>query len=122
MFWETFLSLCNQNSITPNGLAKILGVSSGSITSWKNGRVPHHATLLKIANYFDVSVDYLLSSDNTKKIPDAEASGSINEDLKVALFGGGGEVTDEMWNEVVSFAKFVQEREARKNNNNFSGD
>ena len=60
MFWEIFLTLCEQHSIKPNPLAKQLGISSGAVTSWKNGKVPHHSTLIKIANYFDVSVDYLL--------------------------------------------------------------
>ena len=54
MFWENFSNLCNENKISPNGLAKQLSISSGAITSWNNGRVPHHSTLLKIANYFNV--------------------------------------------------------------------
>lgn len=60
MFWEIFLTLCEQHNIKPNPLAKQLGISSGAVTSWKNGKVPHHSTLIKIANYFGVSVDYLL--------------------------------------------------------------
>ena len=66
MFWETFLGLCNQNSTKPNPVAKELGISSGSVTSWKNGKVPHHSTLLKIADYFGVSVDYLLTGEKEK--------------------------------------------------------
>lgn len=31
-------------------------------------------------------------------------------DLKVALFGGSGEVTDEMWEEVKNFAEFVKNK------------
>lgn len=78
MFWENFSNLCNKNNISPNGLAKILSISSGSITSWKQGRVPHHNTLLKIANYFDVSVDYLLD-DGNKKSPDTSLDSEMSE-------------------------------------------
>ena len=65
MFWNKFYDLCHSIQKSPNGVAKEIGVSSGSITSWKNGKVPHHDTLIKISNYFGVSVDYLLG--NTDK-------------------------------------------------------
>ena len=70
MFWETFLSLCRQKNEAPNVVTKKLGLSSGSATFWKNGKVPHHSTLLKIADYFGVSVDYLLGKE---KSPSAKA-------------------------------------------------
>lgn len=63
MFWIIFSNLCKENHISPNGLAKNLNFSSGSITHWKNGKVPHHNTLIKIADYFGVSVDYLLGKE-----------------------------------------------------------
>ena len=70
MFWDNFVVLCNENDTKPNPVAKQLGLSSGSVTSWKNGKVPHHSTLLKIADYFNVSVDYLLTGQKEK--PTAE--------------------------------------------------
>ena len=36
------------------------------------------------------------------------------EEIKFALFGGSEDVTDEMYEEVVQFARFVKDREARK--------
>ena len=76
MFWENFVNLCNSVGKSPNGIAKDINVSSGAITSWKKGKVPHHSTLLKIANYFNVSVDYLLTGKNE---PPADADGSDND-------------------------------------------
>ena len=52
--------------MSANAVAKVLGCSSGSVTSWKNGKVPHHGTLLKIAKHFGVSVDYLLGKEEEK--------------------------------------------------------
>ena len=63
MFWTIFFDLCKNKGTSPNAIAKLLGFSSGSVTSWKNGKVPHHGTLLKIAEHFGVSVDYLLGKD-----------------------------------------------------------
>ena len=59
MFWNTLIKLCADAGITPNALAKKIGISSGSITSWKRGAVPHDTTLKKIADYFGVPVSYL---------------------------------------------------------------
>ncbi len=60
LFWEIYLKLCNQKGMSPNGVAKILKIPSGSVTTWKNGTVPRQTTLLKIADFFEVTVDYLL--------------------------------------------------------------
>lgn len=60
MFWNRFIELCEEHNIKPNSLGKILGVSSATLTKWKNGVVPRSEILIKIADYFNVSVDYLL--------------------------------------------------------------
>lgn len=72
MFWESFFNLCRVKNKSPNAVAKELGISSGAVTSWKNGKVPHHSTLVKLADYFGVSVDFLLGRDtesDQKKSP-----------------------------------------------------
>lgn len=60
MFWEKFLSLCSEKGVSPNGVCAELGLSNATATKWKNGAVPRNTTLRKIADYFDVSVSYLL--------------------------------------------------------------
>lgn len=65
MFWNKFVELCEMNNIKPNPLGKELGVSSASLTKWKNGAIPGAETLVKIADRFNVSVDYLLGTTPT---------------------------------------------------------
>ena len=72
MFWDIFSSLCSENKSSPNAVAKLLGIASGTVTSWKQGRVPHHGTLIKIADHFGVSVDYLLGKTEQKEKPSPE--------------------------------------------------
>lgn len=60
MFWNNFVSLCNQNDKTPNGVCSELGLSAATATKWKKGAVPRDTTLQKIADYFQVSTTYLL--------------------------------------------------------------
>lgn len=64
MFWDVFIELCEKNNIKPNPLAEKIGVSSGVVTKWKKGSMPNLEALIKIADYFEVSVDYLLGRDN----------------------------------------------------------
>lgn len=63
MFWNNYVRLCSEKKKSPNGVANELELSSGSITAWKKGAVPRSTTLQKIANYFNVSVAYLLGEE-----------------------------------------------------------
>lgn len=69
MFWGRFYEACNLRGLKPNNVTKALGLSSATATKWKNGSDPKADALIKIADYLDVSVDYLLgrSDDPNKK-------------------------------------------------------
>lgn len=71
MFWENFINLCNENNVSPNAVAKAIGISSASVTYWKQGSTPRATAIKKIANYFSVSEDYLLgkSESNAVRVP-----------------------------------------------------
>jgi transcriptional regulator with XRE-family HTH domain len=62
MFWNNFVALCNQSNTSPTAVANVLGIAIGSITKWKNGSAPRDTTLKKIADYFGVSPDSLVSA------------------------------------------------------------
>mgnify|MGYP002519558635 CR=1 FL=1 len=81
------------------------------VSKWETGfQTPVVSTLSCIAKLFGVSLDYI-NGTQVSENDNIEAA-------KVALFSGAGEVTDEMWQEVVNFAKYIQAREAAKNENN----
>lgn len=44
-------------------VVKELSIATGSVTKWKNGSIPNGETLVKLADYFNVSIDYLLGRD-----------------------------------------------------------
>ena len=68
MFWKRFYELCEKLNIKPNALAKEIGISSGILTKWKKGTIPSGEMLIKIADYLDCSVDYLLGRTNNPQI------------------------------------------------------
>lgn len=63
MFFDVYKALCAEKKMTPNGVAKEIGVASPSVTQWKHGSTPRPAVLQRIADYFGVSVDYLLTGE-----------------------------------------------------------
>ena len=63
MFWTRFIELCNKAGKSPNAVAAACGVkSSGTVTGWRNGSVPRTPVLHKMADYFNVTTDYLLGN------------------------------------------------------------
>lgn len=84
-FWNIFIELCNKLDKAPNVVAKELGIPSGSITAWKNGVIPQTRTVKKIADYFGVSVSYLLGNEEKEKTPD-ENNLTEGEKLLLQLF------------------------------------
>ena len=84
MFWDYFVRLCNQAGKYPNTVAAEVGVkSTGTVTGWKNGANPRQAVLLKLADYFGVTVDYLLNAE--KETPTSVAADGVDELDKEAL-------------------------------------
>lgn len=99
--------------ITMKELGAEIGVAESTISQYETGkRQPDYETLLKLGEFFGVSVDYLLTGEETKKAPVPEGERSVSDDdIKFALFGGDGDITDEMYEEVKRFAKLVKLRE-----------
>lgn len=58
MFWKKFVFLCENKNKSPSAICSELGFSTTMATKWKNGSIPRDTTLLKIADYFGVSVEY----------------------------------------------------------------
>ncbi len=62
MFWDNFYKACLAKGTKPSALVQKLGLSGGSVTTWKK-RPPNAETLLILADALDVSVDYLLGRE-----------------------------------------------------------
>lgn len=62
MFKEIFIRLCNERGEHPTVVCQKIGVTSSAFSKWTDESVPRKATLMRIADYFGVSVDYLLGN------------------------------------------------------------
>jgi len=75
-FYDKFVNLCASIGEKPTPVAQKLGISKGTVASWKRrGNDPTDAYLAKIANYFGVSVDDLRGDSENEKKPTAQGDG-----------------------------------------------
>lgn len=101
---EYVRSVCQQRGIPVSQLEKDCGFSNGYLNPKKLKKIPYDRALA-IAQYLGISVESILSGERPPV---------SDEDIKFALFGGDGEITDAMYEEVRDFAAFVKRREAAK--------
>ena len=115
MFYDRFVQLCKQRGVSTSKAAIDAGLSKSTVTKWKKdpGSKPSGNVIDKLCRYFGISVSELLGAPEDEN-PEEVHHLVTTQDLKFALFGGSGEITDEMYNEVLSFAAYVRQREAKK--------
>ena len=70
MFFDRYAELCKKENKTPTGVALELNVARSTVSYWKSGATPKQEILRKIAERFNVSVDYLLGSEDESKESD----------------------------------------------------
>ncbi len=64
---ERLKELRMEKGIGQNRLAKELGLSNASISYWENGKQePSASAIFKLANFFEVSADYLIGLKDYK--------------------------------------------------------
>lgn len=74
-FGERLKELRYLRGLTQRELGNILGVTDGAVMLWEsNARMPSISVLLKIADYFGVSLDYLIGRTDDPKPPSAPLS------------------------------------------------
>ncbi|MCI8388985.1 MAG: helix-turn-helix transcriptional regulator [Clostridiales bacterium] len=82
MLSERLKTLRKKKGITQTQLAEEFHISAGTVGNWETGnREPDYETLLKLAKYFEVTVDYLLGNDEIKKSPTVDSTTEEDEEL-----------------------------------------
>jgi transcriptional regulator with XRE-family HTH domain len=68
-FAQRLVTLRKECKLSQNALASALGYSRGQIANYELGsREPDFSTLIRIAEYFEVSVDYLIGKTNIRSL------------------------------------------------------
>lgn len=116
--YDTVMLLCSENGITKTKLERDCGFSQNSINKWA-AQSPSADKLAKVADYFGVSVDYLLGktddptppkkSDGKPKlyVPPEYAS------VMVAFAGGTENLTQEDIDSIIEFIEFKKNQKKK---------
>lgn len=77
VFYDKFVELCATVGKAPSAVALEIGCSKPMVTNWKQrGSTPTDTNLKKIADYFGVTVDYLLGNEE-KKAPEPKTEREV---------------------------------------------
>ncbi|MCT3586966.1 XRE family transcriptional regulator [Levilactobacillus brevis] len=96
--------LRKDKKLTQEQLGKVLNVSKASISGYENEtREPDSKSLVKIAEYFDVSLDYLLGKNQTPKWANKKDTNDLEKflnDNEGSMTYGGEDLTNEQKEQV----------------------
>lgn len=107
--------LCSRRGTSITKIEKALGYGNGTVSGWtKAKKKAPYDRVEAVAKYLDVPTMALTGEpEPLNRDPNAVT----DADIKFALFGGDGEITDAMYEEVKRFAAFVKQREKEKGKN-----
>lgn len=94
MFYDIFKQLCEEKGITPTKASTEIGFSKGSVSYWKKKYMqgedakPDSYTAAKIADYFGVSIDYLLG--RTDDPIDYDTNGDVLAEIPLTYVEAAG--------------------------------
>ncbi len=99
---ENIRRLRLQHGLSQAELGAIAGVTDKAVSTWETGaKEPRMAAIQKIADHFHISKSQIIED-----VPSDAA-------IKFALFGDA-DIDDEVYEEVLRFAKFAQEQNRNK--------
>lgn len=101
-------SLRQENGYTQFKVAKHLGITQSAYANYERGaRQPDADTISKIADFFHVSVDYLIGRTDD---PHPLSLDEQMEGIEFALYGEIKDLTDEQKQEILDFVRFKKQQ------------
>lgn len=103
--YEIIKELAKEKGLSIRQLEMNFGYSNGYLGSWKR-QTPNSIELARLADYFDVSVDYLLGREKKETPKHVD----LSEDDTVFSFDGK-EISKETMRKAIAIAKALEENE-----------
>lgn len=100
--------------ITMKELGAEIGVAESTISQYETGkRQPDYETLLKLGEFFGVSVDYILTGKEKAPAPEDEREITF-DDFTYAMYEEGKELTDENKKKLLEMAQFFRQQQEKE--------
>lgn len=97
MFFDVYKRLCLEKGKTPSAVANELHINRSNVTNWKSrGYMPRGDALDKIADFFGVSVDYIVFQSKFSFVEDwssdmqEDFSNAKNDEERLAMLRNFG--------------------------------
>lgn len=112
--YSIFERLLQEHGVTAYRVGKETGISTATLTDWKKGRsTPKADKMQKIADYFGVSVDYLLGNTDEKKEPAPVSQGGHSK-TALAFAEEFKDFGPEEWKKVREYAELLKSAHNKK--------
>lgn len=102
--YDTIKTLASQRKISIAELERTLDISNGSISKW-NVSHPNSGPLQKVADYFNVSTDYLLGRTENPKVN----NGDQKEEMLVAAHMDD-DLSEEELEDIRQYIEFIKSK------------
>jgi len=98
------------NGLTQEGLAKKVGISRSALSHYeKDRREPDYETLDELADFFEVSTDFLLGrTDKQKETTNDELEKLLKDPQTNLMFNGWKEMSEEERKEAIRMINYIQ--------------
>ena len=115
MILQRYLELCSEKGVAPSTVATILGYGKSAFTRWKdiassnNGVVSLRSEmLLKIADYFNVTTDYLCGRSEKRTDSESPMKYLASSPYKMILLDEAEGMTDKSLEQVIRMMRVIK--------------
>lgn len=115
MFKERFNKLCAEKGMSPNAVCSLMGLSNSAYSKWTENSIPRATVLIKLSEFFGVSVAYLKGEEEEREPATATldmSDLSAQEQTLIKLFR---ETTEEGRLEMISAFMTIKNDIEKKN-------
>lgn len=113
MLGDRLAKLRKSKKLTQQQLANKLQITRSSLSQYEIGkRQPDYETLKKISDFFNVSIDYLITGNEFTNSPDEMWKEFFDPKTQV-FFKDLQNAPEEKINELIRFWEFIQERDKK---------
>lgn len=107
-FLERLEVLLKEKGVSATKMSLDLGFSKDAVFNWKKrGTIPSGEMLAKVADYFDVSVDYLLGRTDERNLITKHAASTVDDTQY-------DDLPEEAIQEMETFRQFLKEKYKKK--------
>ena len=105
MLTERLKELRHEKNVLQKDVANYLNITTSAYGFYEKGkRIPDSETLTKLANYFNVSLDYLVGKTNMKNHSNSEETIALHSDYDYK------DLPDEARKEIENYIEYIKQK------------